>query len=78
MTTAIKEVIKEIPFFKETEKKEDLLFLVGALTLRLISLKRASEIMEMDTESLLKLLDYLGVDYSYLEREDIEIERKIR
>jgi predicted HTH domain antitoxin len=47
----------------------------GALTSRLISLHTASEIMEMDTEMFLKVLELMGIDFSYLTVEDIAIEK---
>ncbi|WP_232229332.1 hypothetical protein [Crinalium epipsammum] len=45
------------------------------MTLRLISLKKAAEVMNIDSEELLQILDLLGIDFSYLDEEDIERER---
>ena len=78
MTTVVKEIIKEVPFLKETKKKEAFLFVVGALILRLVSLRKAAEIMNTDEKTFLNLLDFAGVDFSYLEGEDVRIERKMR
>ena len=48
-------------FFKENEKKKIFLEVVGALVLRIISLRKAAEILS---------------SFSYLEDEDIAIERE--
>jgi len=48
---------------------------VGALFARVISLRKAAEIMEMDTDVFLNLLDLLGLEFSYLSEADVAIER---
>jgi len=60
---------------RSTEEREKLLGVVGALVLRRISLDKASEIMGMRREAFLGLLEALGIEYSYLEERDVEIER---
>ncbi len=65
-----------MPFFKKKEKKLDFLYVLGALSIRLISLKKAAELLELDVDGLLQLLDSIGFNYSYLEREDIKIEKE--
>jgi predicted HTH domain antitoxin len=45
--------------------------IVGALVLRIISLRKAAEILDMDEHALLKILDSIGYPFSYLESEDI-------
>jgi len=71
----LKEIVEQVPVFKSTEKKEKFLIVLSALSLRLISLSRAAEIMNMSTQTLLEFLDALGVSFSYLEEEDVDLER---
>jgi len=54
-------ISNKVPFFKENEKKKMFLEVVGALVLRIISLRKAAEILS---------------SFSYLEDEDIAIERE--
>jgi predicted tellurium resistance membrane protein TerC len=54
-------ISNKVPFFKENEKKKIFLEVVGALVLRIISLRKAAEILS---------------SFSYLEDEDIAIERE--
>lgn len=74
--TTIQNIAATLPIFTNTEKKEQFLFILGALTLRLVSLKKAAEVMNIDSEELLQILDLLGIDFSYLSEEDIEREKK--
>ncbi len=71
----LREIVEEVPVFKSTEKKEKFLIVLSALSLRLISLSKATEIMNMSTQTLLEFLDALGVSFSYLEEEDVDLER---
>jgi len=72
---ALREIVEAVPIFKTVEKKENFLIVLSALSMRLISLSKAAEIMEMDKGTLLKFLDAFGVSYSYLENSDIDLER---
>ena len=63
--TSLKEIIDTVPTFRSEEEKERFLIVLGALSLRLISLAKASEMMEMDKDTFLKFLDSFGVEYSY-------------
>ena len=65
----------EVQIFQNLEQKESFLFVLGALISRLISLKKAAEILEIEPELFLQLLDLMGIEFSYLETEDIAIER---
>lgn len=49
--------------------------MIGALLARVISLKKASEIMQLEPSEFLKILDLMGIEFSYLSEEDIEIEK---
>ena len=71
-----KKIASELPFFKTVNEREKLLGVVGALVLRQISLSKAAEIMGMGKEAFLELLDAMRVEFSYLEENDVETERK--
>ena len=72
----LKEIAKDLPFFKTVDGREKLLGVVGALVLRRISLNKASEIVGMEKERFLGLLDAMRLEYSYLEDQDVDVERK--
>ncbi len=69
------EIASEVQLFQSIEKKESFLFVVGALVSRLISLQKAAEIMQIEPDVFLQILDWMGIDFSYLSSEDIAIER---
>jgi len=71
----LREIVEQVPVFKLIEKKEKFLIVLSTLSLRLISLSKATEIMNMSTQTLLEFLDALGVSFSYLEEEDVDLER---
>ncbi|WP_242030999.1 hypothetical protein [Anabaena sp. FACHB-1237] len=64
--TTFKEIASQVQLFQSIEQKETFIFVLGALTSRLISLHKAAEIMEMDTDIFLKILELMGIDFSYL------------
>ncbi len=68
-------IASEIQLFQTLDQKENFLFLIGALLARVISLKKASEIMQLEPSEFLKILDLMGIEFSYLSEEDIELER---
>ena len=74
-TTTLKDVANELPLLKTSEQREKLLAVVGALVLRRISLSKAAAIMDMKNEAFLTLLDALGMNYSFLEKDDILVEK---
>lgn len=49
----IRSVAAEIQLFNDIEQKETFLFVVGALLSRVISLKKAAEIMEIEPDVFL-------------------------
>ncbi len=69
------EIDSEVQLFENIEQKERFVFVISALASRLISLQKGAEMMEMDTEMLLKLLELMSIDFSYLTTEDIAIEK---
>ena len=71
----LKEIAANVQIFSDVEQKERFLFVVGALVSRLISLKKAAEIMEFEVEALLQILESMDIEFSYLGSEDIAIER---
>jgi predicted HTH domain antitoxin len=72
---ALQEIASNVQIFDDVEQKERFLFIVGALVSRVISLKKAAEIMELEVEVLLQLLEITGIEFSYLSNEDIVIEK---
>ena len=72
---ALKEIAANLQIFSDLEQKERFLFVVGALVSRLISLKKAAEIMGLEVEALLQILESMNIEFSYLSSDDIAIER---
>jgi predicted HTH domain antitoxin len=64
-----------VQLFQTLNQKENFLFLISALLARVISLKKASEIMQLEPSEFLKILDLMGIGVFYLSEEDIEIEK---
>lgn len=73
----VQSISSQIPIFQSVEQKETFLFVLGALLTRLISLKKAAEIMEMELDAFLNVLDLLGIEFSYLSDEDIELGKSL-
>lgn len=69
-------IAAQLQMFKEIEQKEQFLFVLGALIAKLISLHKAAEIMKLEPDFLLALLDLMGIEFSYLSEEDIELEKR--
>ncbi|MDB9419117.1 MAG: hypothetical protein EWV55_08550 [Microcystis viridis Mv_BB_P_19951000_S69] len=74
-STTFQEIAAEIQLFDNIEQKEQFIFVVGALVSRIISLHKAAEVIEMAPEIFLKILELIGIDFSYLIREDIDREK---
>ena len=74
-STTFQEIAAEIQLFDNIEQKEQFIFVVGALVSRIISLHKAAEVLEMASEIFLKILELIGIDFSYLIREDIDREK---
>ncbi len=71
----LRKIAFEIPLFQDIEQKEIFLFVLGALVSRVISLQKAAEIMQMDSSVFLQILNLIGINFSYLEAEDVSIEK---
>lgn len=71
----LENIVTEVPLFRNVEKKRRFVEVMGALSLRLISLAKAAEIMGMREDQFLNILDNYGYEFSFLDKADIEIER---
>ena len=72
---SLKPIFDSFPLFKTVEEREKFLVIISALQLRLVSLAKASEIMNMSQDRFLGMLDALNIEYSYLSDDDVDIER---
>ncbi len=68
-------IVAEVKPFNTPEQKEKFLFVLGALTARIISLKKASEVLNLEPEAFLQILDLMGIEFSYLTEDDIAAEQ---
>jgi predicted HTH domain antitoxin len=71
----LQNIATEIQLFNTLEQKENFLIILGALTARLISLKKASEVLNLEPEAFLQILDLMGIEFSYLIDDDIAAEK---
>jgi hypothetical protein len=56
----IHNIAAEVQLFNTLEQKENFLFILGALTARLISLKKAAETLNLEPETFIKILELMG------------------
>ena len=68
-------IASEIQLFESVDQKEDFLFLLGALIAKVISLKKAAEVMTLEPAELLKILDLMVIEFFYLSEEDVALEK---
>ena len=68
-------IASEVQLFQSVEQKENFLFLLGALLARVISLKKAVEVMQLEPAEFLKILDLMEIEFSYLFEEDVALEK---
>jgi predicted HTH domain antitoxin len=71
----LRSIASEIQVFNDIEQKETFLFVLGALFSRVISLKKAAEIMEIELDVFIELLDLMGLEFSYLTPQDVALEK---
>jgi predicted HTH domain antitoxin len=71
----LQNIATEIKLFNTLEQKENFLIVLGALTARIISIKKASEILNLEPEAFLQILDLMGIEFSYLTEDDIAAEK---
>lgn len=65
----------QVQLFQSVEQKENFLFVLGTLVARVISLQKAAEILPLEPEEFLKILERMGIEFSYLSEADILLER---
>ena len=68
-------IASEVQLFQSVEQKENFLLLLGALLAKVISLKKAAEVMQLEPAEFLKILDLMGIEFSYLFEEDVALEK---
>jgi predicted HTH domain antitoxin len=71
----LENIATEIQLFNTLEQKENFLIILGALTARIISLKKASEVLNLETDTFLQILDLMGIEFSCLTEDDIAAEK---
>jgi hypothetical protein len=71
----LRNIVTEVQLFDTLEQKENFLFALGALVARLISLKKASEALNLEPEAFLKISELMGIEFSYLTKDDITVEK---
>ncbi len=70
-------VIEKFPLFEKYEEKEKFFTVLGLLFTRQITLAKAAELLEMTRGDFSRVLKLMGLKYSYLSEEEIELEKKI-
>jgi predicted HTH domain antitoxin len=69
-------IVRQVPYFNTLQEKEIFLNVIGALSVKIISLSKACEVLKLNKNTLLQILDAIGFDYSYLTEADIKDERE--
>ena len=69
-------IASEVQLFQSVEQKENFLFLLGALLAKVISLQKAAEIVQLEPAEFLKILELMGIEFSYLSEEDVALEKQ--
>ena len=70
-------VIEKFPLFEKYEEKEKFFTVLGLLFTRQITLAKEAELLEMTRRDFSRVLKLMGLEYSYLSEEEIELEKKI-
>lgn len=68
-------IASEVQLFQNIEQKERFLFILGALLAKVVSLQKAAEVMQLEPVEFLKILDLMGIEFSYLSEEDVALEK---
>ncbi|MDI6655784.1 MAG: UPF0175 family protein [Candidatus Hydrothermarchaeota archaeon] len=68
-------IIDKFPLFENYKKKEKFFTVLGLLFSRQVTLAKAAELLEMSREEFSKILKLIGLEYSYLTREEAHHER---
>lgn len=72
----VERVVWGFPLFKTYEEKERFFKVLGLLVSHQITFEKAAELLKLDREKLAFLLDLLEVEYSFLDEEEADLERK--
>jgi predicted HTH domain antitoxin len=75
LPSILQNIAAEVQLFNTLEQKESFLFILGALIMRLVSLQKASEILNLEPKAFLQILDLMGIEFSYLTEDDIAAEK---
>ena len=75
MMEEIDKLVWNFPLFKSYREKEKFFKVIGLLVSHQISFEKAAELLNMRIEELSFLLDKLGVEYSFLDKEEVEKEK---
>jgi len=70
------EIIERFPLFENYEKKEKFFTVLGLLFTKQVTLAKAAELLDMSREELSALLKNLGLEYSYLSKDEVQQEKK--
>jgi predicted HTH domain antitoxin len=75
LPSILQNIAAEVQLFNTLEQKESFLFILGALIMRLVSLQKASEILNLEPKAFLQILDLMGIEFSYLTEDNIAAEK---
>ena len=75
MMEEIDKLVWNFPLFKSYREKEKFFKGIGLRVSHQISFEKAAELLNMRIEELSFLLDKLGVEYSFLDKEEVEKEK---
>ncbi|NJF24318.1 hypothetical protein [Thermococcus sp. Bubb.Bath] len=70
----IDRIVFSFPLFKDYHEKERFLKVVGLLVSHQITFEKAAQLLGLKLEELSFLLDKLGIEYSFLDEEETELE----
>jgi predicted HTH domain antitoxin len=70
-------VIEKFPLFEKYEEKENFFTVLGLLFTRQITLAKAAELLEMARDDFSRVLKLMGLDYSYLNEDEIGREKEV-
>ena len=59
----LEQIANQVPIFKSLEQKQRFVEVIGALSLRLISLAKAAEIMSMEKGEFLTIIENYGYEF---------------
>jgi predicted HTH domain antitoxin len=69
-------IIERFPLFESYEKKERFFTVLGLLFTRQVTLAKAAELLGMSREELSGILKLMGLEYSYLTKDEVKREKE--